>query len=201
MSRAAVVLLASLCLLTPREARAQFDPLKGAQDWFRNLGKPAVPVPPPPEDLGAQDTFTLNPLALQYGRLGVEYERAFGRVVSVAIAPDFSYRGSDVSWHLTVGGTLGLRFFVLGSAPSGLYFGPEFSALYGRDYQDGAYSKSIGFGLGGSVGWTLVIFNRFTLSAGFSAQYRSVPDPTNPEPNAFRVEIVPLPRLAFGVAF
>jgi hypothetical protein len=50
------------------------------------------------------------------------------------------------------------------------------------------------------VGWTLVLFNRFTLAAGFSAQYRSIPD-VESEEGGIKVEIVPTPRLAFGVAF
>jgi len=208
LSRAAFLLVASLSLF-PRMAQAQEgSPLKGIQDWFQNLGKPGLPLPlplpptpaPPPEEPAA-DTFTLNPLALQYSRLGVEYERALGTGFSFALAPEFAYRASDLSWHLTVGGTLGLRFFVLGRAPSGLFFGPEVSILYGRDVQADGVSKSLGLGLGGTVGWTIIFFNRFTLSVGFSAQYRSIPDPTSSEPNAYRSELIPLPRLAFGVAF
>jgi hypothetical protein len=47
----------------------------------------------------------------------------------------------------------------------------------------------------------VVLFNRFTLSAGFSAQYRAIPDLESSDEGALRVEIVPTPRLAFGVAF
>jgi hypothetical protein len=45
------------------------------------------------------------------------------------------------------------------------------------------------------------LFNRFTVAAGFSAQYRAIPDLQSSEEGALRVEIIPTPRLAFGVAF
>jgi hypothetical protein len=202
MPRTALILLASICILCPRAARAQDDSLLGRiQDWFSKLGKPQPPPPPPPEDLGARDTFTLNPLALQHLQLGVEYERAFGRGLSLFAAPEFAYGSAASSWQLSLGGTLGLRIFVLGSAPSGIFFGPEVSTRYERSYRAGVLRRGLGLGLGGTVGWTLVLFNRFTLSAGFSAEYRSVPDLSSSDEGAVQVELVPVPRLAFGVAF
>lgn len=198
MNRSALLLLSLLCVLGPRVARADDDALTRFRDWVSNLGKPK---PPPPEDLGARNTFTINPLALRYQQLGVEYERAFGKPLSVYVGPEFAYGRTDRSWNLSLGGTLGLRLFVLGNAPSGIYFGPEFSVRYLRRHQDGTLEKAYGLGLGGTVGWTLVLFNRFTLAAGFSAQYRATPDLDSPEPGALKVEIIPNPRLAFGVAF
>ena len=115
--------------------------------------------------------------------------------------PEFAYGQAQDMWHLSVSGTLGLRLFVLGSAPSGIYFGPEFSGIYQRRSQEGVLRKAFGVGLGGSVGFTLVLLDRVVLSAGFSAQYRSVPDLEAPGEAALRVELIPTPRLAFGVAF
>jgi len=198
MHRAAAALVLSLCVLCPRAALAEDDVFTQVQDWFSRLGKPKQP--PPPEDLGARNTFTLNPLALQHSQLGVEYERAFGRVLSLYVAPEFAYGRTEDTWHLSLAGTLGVRLFVLGSAPSGIYFGPEFSVNHQRRFAEGELRKALGVGLGGSVGWNLVLFNRFTLAAGFSAQYRAVPDLESSE-EALRVEIIPTPRLAFGVAF
>lgn len=201
MHRAALLLLPLLSVLSPRVALAEGaegNVFTQIQDWFSKLGKPQ---PPPPEDLGARNTFTLNPLALQHQQLGVEYERAFGRGLSLYLAPEFAYSRTEDSWQLTLAGTLGARLFVLGSAPSGIYFGPEVSTLYQRSYRGLVLRRAWGLGLGGSVGWTLVLFNRFTLSAGFSAQYRSVPDTESAEEGALRVELIPTPRLAFGVAF
>lgn len=197
MPRAAL-LLSLLCVLGPRVARAQDDLPTRIQDWFSNLGKPK----PRPEAVpAARNTFTLNPLALRDEQLGIEYERALGRGFSLYLAPGFAYGRAEGSWQLELTGTLGARLFVLGDAPSGLFFGPEVSMNYQRGYREQVLRKGFGLGLGGSMGWTLVLFNRLALSVGFSAQYRAVPDLESSDAEAVRVEIVPLPRLAFGVAF
>lgn len=198
MSRAVLVLLLSLCVLFPRSAQAEDDVITRVQDWFSNLGKPK---PPPVEDLGARNTFTINPLALQHSQLGVEYERAFGKPLSIYVAPEFAYGRTPEAWTLSLAGTLGIRLFVLGNAPSGIYFGPEFSVIHQIRSENRVRRRGLGLGLGGTVGWTLVLFNRFTLAAGFSAQYRSVPDLEAEGGEALRVQILPTPRLAFGVAF
>ncbi|MFY0568401.1 hypothetical protein ACN28E_31850 [Archangium lansingense] len=198
MPRAALVLLLSLCVLFPRMALAQDDVISQVQDWFSKLGKPK---PPPVEELGARNTFTINPLALQNSQLGVEYERAFGKGFSLYAAPEFAYGRTPEAWTLSLAGTLGIRLFVLGNAPSGIYFGPEFSVIHQIRSQNHVRRRALGLGLGGSVGWTLVLFNRFTLAAGFSAQYRSIPDLEAGGDGALRVQVIPTPRLAFGVAF
>lgn len=198
MPRAVLVLLLSLCVLSPRMALAEDDVISQVQDWFSKLGKPK---PPPVEELGARNTFTINPLALRNSQLGVEYERAFGKGFSLYAAPEFAYGRTPEAWTLALAGTLGIRLFVLGNAPSGIYFGPEFSVIHQIRSQNQVRRRALGLGLGGTVGWTLVLFNRFTLAAGFSAQYRSVPDLEAEGEGALRVEVIPTPRLAFGVAF
>lgn len=198
MPRAALLLLVSLCVLSPRSARAEGDVITQVQDWFSKLGKPK---PPPVEELGARNTFTINPLALQHSQLGVEYERAFGKGFSLYAAPEFAYGRTPEAWTLQLAGTLGIRLFVLGDAPSGIYFGPEFSVIHQIRSQNRVRRTAQGLGLGGTVGWTLVLFNRFTLAAGFSAQYRSVPDLEAEGDGALKVQVIPTPRLAFGVAF
>ncbi|OJH33745.1 hypothetical protein [Cystobacter ferrugineus] len=199
MHRTVLSIFFSLWVLLPGMARAEDDVLTRVRDWFSGIGKPKPPVE---EDLGARNTFTINPLALAHSQLGIEYERAFGRGFSLYVAPEFAYGRTPETWSLGLSGTLGIRLFVLGTAPSGIYFGPELSANYQLRSQERVRRRGIGVGLGGSVGWTLVLFNRFTLAAGFSAQYRSIPDLESPAgEGALRVEIVPTPRLAFGVAF
>jgi hypothetical protein len=199
MHRNVLSIFFSLWVLSPGMARAEDDVLTRVRDWFSGIGKPKPPVE---EDLGARNTFTINPLALSHSQLGIEYERAFGRGFSLYVGPEFAYGRTPETWSLGLSGTLGIRLFVLGTAPSGIYFGPELSANYQLRSQERVRRRGIGVGLGGSVGWTLVLFNRFTLAAGFSAQYRSIPDLESPAgEGALRVEIVPTPRLAFGVAF
>jgi hypothetical protein len=178
-------------------ARAE-DVITRIQGWFSRLGKPAEPAP---EDPGARNTFTINPMVLRDKRLGVEYERAFGGGFSLYLAPELAYGRAERSWNLSAGGTLGTRIFVLGKAPSGIYFGPEFGVDYQRARRDGQLRKGFGLGLGGNVGCTLVLFNRLTVAAGLSAQYRAIPDIESEEEGAIRVELIPTPRLAFGVAF
>ena len=198
MHRTASSLLLSMCVLCPGAALADEDDdnvLSRARRWVSQLGKPK---PPEPEDLGARNTFTMNPLALRHSQLGLEYERAFGKGVSLFTSPEFAYGQTPVGWTLSLAGTLGLRIFVLGNAPSGIYFGPEFSVNHQLRFQDHERRRAFGVGLGGGVGWTLVLFSKFTVAAGFSAQYRSIPDL---ETGGLTVQIIPTPRLAFGVAF
>ena len=201
MPRRLLSLLLCLWVLAPGLARADDDVFTRVRDWALGIGKPKPPVEED-ENLGARDTFTINPLALQHSQLGIEYERAFGRGLSVYVGPEFAYGRTSESWSLGLAGTLGLRLFVLGKAPSGIFFGPEVSTNYQLRSENGVRRRGLGLGLGGGVGWTVVLFNRFTLSAGFSAQYRAIPDLTaSAGEGALRVEIVPTPRLAFGVAF
>jgi hypothetical protein len=199
MNRFALPLAVTCALLWPSVAFAQDkNPLIQIKEWVEGIGKPK---PPPEPKLGARNTLTLNPLALQHQRLGLEYERALGSVMSLYLAPQVAYGSAGGLWRLSTAGTLGARFFVLGSAPSGIFFGPEVGAVYERARLASGMRSGLGLGFGASVGWTLVFFDRFVLSVGFAAQFRSVPDIDAPEPDAIRVEFGPLPRFAFGVAF
>jgi hypothetical protein len=201
MFRTWLSLFCVLWVLAPRAAMADDGMLTRMRDWFSNLGKPTEPEKKEEEDLGARNTFTINPLALRSDQLGIEYERGIGSRLSLYVAPEFSYGRTPGTWALGLAGTLGTRLFVLGTAPSGIFFGPELSVAYHLRSEGQVRRRGIGLGLGGCVGWTLVLFERFTLSAGFSAQYRSIPDLESSEEGSLHVQIVPTPRLAFGVAF
>ena len=203
MFRTWLSLLCVLWVLVPRAALADDGMLTRMRDWFSSLGKasPLEKDEDKEEDLGARNTFTINPLALRPSQLGIEYERALGSRLSLYAAPEFSYGRTPGTWALGLAGTLGTRIFVLGTAPSGIFFGPELSVAYHLRSEAQVRRRGVGLGLGGCVGWTLVLFDRFTLSAGFSAQYRSVPDLESSEEGSLSVQLVPTPRLAFGVAF
>lgn len=201
MSRAALALAAAFAF-SPSLALAddqQKSPVDQFFDWIRSLQP--KPLPPKPEDLPAKDTITANPLALEHEQLGIEYERALGDIASIYVSPQAAYGSAGDTWLLTAGLNVGARFFVLGAAPSGLYFGPEFGVSYERGVQAGSLRTAIGIGMGASVGLSLVIFNRFVLSVGFSAQYRTEPDLTDPTGVTIKSRFAPVPRLAFGVAF
>lgn len=187
-------------LLAASDARAQDkNPIDQFTDWVRNLGKP--PPPPKPATPSSWNSVTLNPLALQHQQLGIEYERVLGAPATIYIAPQAVYGTAGDSWILSVGANLGMRFFVLGTAPNGLFIGPEVTANYQRSHQNGVFRKALGLGVGAGVGWSLVFFERFALSVGFAAQYRSLPDIESEDPETVRTQFTALPRLAFGVAF
>ncbi len=202
MSRTALaVLLASF--LCPSSAMAaenpQPSPLEQFQRWIASLVQPRPPAPPPEELVG--NTVTLNPLAVEQQRLGLEYERALGKHASLYLAPQAAFGLLPDAWDLSAQLTLGLRIFVAGKAPSGIFFGPELEGLYERRNLDGGLRYGYGTGIGATVGWTLILFGNFTFSVGLSSQYRSVPDLDAPEGPALRRQFVTFPRLAFGVAF
>lgn len=201
--RPALPLVAVACLaFAPGAAAAEDEdknPLERFADWVQSLGKP----PPPPKDPepSTWNSVTLNPLALQHQQLGIEYERVLGAAATIYIAPQAVYGSAGSSWVLSAGGNLGMRFFVLGTAPNGLFIGPEVGVNFQRSHQEGVFRRAFGVGIGAGVGWSLVFFERFAFSVGFSAQYRSIPDIESAEPDSVRTSFTPLPRLAFGVAF
>lgn len=201
--RMAVAVLA-LGLGASRSARAEDatppppDPGKAIVDFWNNLTRPP---PPKPEPQGPGNTITLNPLAIRNQQLGIEYERALGPVFSFYLQPQGAYGRRGTSSALWLGGEAGLRVFFLGKAPVGLWIGPEFSGTYGRVVTEGVPREGWGFGVGAAAGWTVVLFDRFDLSAGFAAVYRGVPDLDAVTETVPGVEFLALPRLAFGVAF
>lgn len=182
----------------PSEQQKQ-NPLESLADWWKDV---TSPKPAAPEKLGSRNTITVNPFALQHQRLGVEYELAIGKVFSLYVAPQVAYGATQSSWILSAGGSLGARFFLLGAAPNGIFFGPEIAGTFERIVENGTSRRGYGLGLGAGVGWTLVFFDRFVLSVGFAAQYLTAPDlRAAEEAEQLTVQFRALPRVAFGVAF
>lgn len=171
-------------------------PLEAIQEWIQNLGKPPPPPKPPP-----QNVVSLNPFALQHERLGVEYERALFSAMSLYIAPQGTYGAAGSSWAFSAGGDAGIRFYILGDAPNGLYVGPAVTGIYARSFQQGVLRKGFGVGLGGCAGLSLILFDRYALAVGFTAEYTSEPDLADPSGETVVTHFTPLPRVSFGVAF
>lgn len=181
------------------EPKREKNVLDHFDEWLRGIQKPKEP---PPEQLGAQNTITINPLALQYEQLGIEYERGFWKRFSIYFAPQAAYGLVGDNWDLAAGLNAGVRFFFLGAAPAGIFLGPDVSAQYVRRKRGGSLRSGLGLGIGASVGWTLIFFDRLTLSVGFAAQHRSQPDLEAEAPeDQVRIQFSPLPRFAFGIAF
>lgn len=194
-----LILVVLAVAYAPRASAQQKGPVEQIQEWIQNFGKPPPPAKPP--EPPAQNTVTLNPLALEHDQLGIEYERALWKGASLYLGPQGVYGSAGPNWLLSVGLNVGMRFFVMGDAPSGLYIGPEVDLAYERVMQDGVLSKAFGVGFGGGAGLSVVFLNRFALSVGFSAQYRTEPDAANPGGNVVTTRFRAIPRLAFGVAF
>lgn len=203
MSRSALLLCLTVLAL-PLTARADEpppSPLDWIRGWIASLAQPRLPPTRPPEETTANNTVTLNPLALRQQRLGLEYEHALGSHVSFYLAPQAAFGIVPDAWTLSAELDLGLRIFVLGRAPAGIFFGPELAGIYERSNETGVLQHGLGTGIGATIGWTLVFFEHFTLSVGFSSQYRTVPQLDAEAGVTLRKEFVSIPRLAFGAAF
>ena len=177
----------------------QKGPVEAIQEWIQSLGKP--PPPPKPPEPPPQNVVSLNPFALEHERLGVEYERALFSAMSLYIAPQGTYGTAGSSWALSAGGDAGIRFYILGDAPNGLYVGPAVTGIYARSFQQGVLRKGFGIGLGACAGLSLILFNRYALAVGFAAEYTTEPDLTDPTGETVVTRFTPLPRVSFGVAF
>lgn len=148
-------------------------------------------------------TVTFQPLSLITGYIDLEVERAFGRHVSLYLAPggnfstgrrlDGSTTGGLFAWSIDVGA----RWFPMRRAPSGLFV--DLSGGYFTSWFDLAI-RYRGDGARGMllVGYTLVLWRHLTLSAGLGAQYRVVRSENS---DASEDRWAPAVRLAIGAAF
>jgi len=135
-----------LVTATPAAQAQEKNPIEKFGEWLGTLGKPAAP-PKPPEP-SSWNTVTLNPLALQQEQLGIEYERVLGAPATLYVAPQAVFGAAGRSWILSAGLNVGVRFFVLGTAPNGLFIGPEVGANYQRSSQQGVIRTALGLGFG-----------------------------------------------------
>ncbi len=117
-------------------------------------------------------TITTNPLGLINGRINLEVERAFSRMSSFYLGLNFLLLkpavGHDVGERLFgIGPEIGLRFYLVGDAPAGIYFGP---------YADFAYleksgNSDFGWAAGGALGINLILARVLVLTAGVGLGY------------------------------
>lgn len=127
---------------------------------------------------GPLNTITLNPLAMLLGSFSLEYERAVSPGMSWFVGPRYAFaRTSDAGVETTVHGVGvvgGLRLFLTGVAPKGLFLSPNASVGYasGKDNLGGEAS-AISYSLGLLGGYTWIFADVFDLSIGLGAQYAS----------------------------
>ncbi|MFW6067187.1 MAG: hypothetical protein ACOC97_02535 [Myxococcota bacterium] len=147
-----------------------------------------------PEDQST--TFTVDPGALIDGRLNFEFDSALSPLVSFNagvnfLAFDGVFEDSDES-YFAVGPRLGLRLYMLGTAPAGLWIGP-FVDLYYVNWSDTQEDRdAFGLATGGEIGVTLILLRALVLQFGAALLFQDV---------AERDHFTPRFRFGLGVAF
>lgn len=129
----------------------------------------AAPAPPAEHFL---NRVTLGPASLIVGALTLEYERAVGPTLSVFVGPRLEYSGDLVIPGVRpngIGGSVGLRYYRDGEAPSGFWFGPELYGMAKRPLDSDPNDRSdtvLGLLM---LGYTFVGQGGFTFSIGGGA--------------------------------
>ena len=121
-------------------------------------------------------TITVNPFQLLFGVLNAEYEHAFTSNMSFYIGPTiwawnglYSRSGENVRGF---GGNVGVRFFLIGRAPEGLWLAPDFGLYAVHAFNSSASTTGLGYSISGLVGYTF-LFGAFDLSLGIGLEYLS----------------------------
>ncbi|MHB8873765.1 MAG: hypothetical protein ACYC8T_08780 [Myxococcaceae bacterium] len=147
-------------------------------------------------------SLTVNPVELFSGTFNLEYEQAINPAFSVYGGINYLYFQGvsrvDSTFSTVVGPEVGLRLYLIGDAPAGLWFGPYLGAAYVHN-SSSSTPDSIGYGLGAMAGFNLV-FNRVNLSLGLGTgwvDYSSMVDGRRVGLYGF----IPRARVAVGVAF
>lgn len=178
---------------------------------FAVLAAAAVPVaasaqemspaqPPQVEEQRALNTITVNPLALLFGTINFEYERATSPHLSVFVGPSYSSLSDGAQTVTGVGGSAGLRLFPGGLAPEGFFVGPTFQMAYAGSDVPGSPSALV-WGAGGILGYTWLIGGFFDVSIGAGAQYMSFEVDSVYGGTVGFTGILPAIRLALGGGF
>jgi hypothetical protein len=118
--------------------------------------------------------LTVEPIDLLTGTFNLQYERAFSPSWSAYLGLNYLYvSGADQpnsGTQLALGPEIGLRLYLIGRAPAGLWIGPDLSTAWVRDVSYGQEFDSLGYSVGGMVGVNLVL-GHFTGSLGFGGNF------------------------------
>ncbi|MFW6197518.1 MAG: hypothetical protein ACOC5B_01505 [Myxococcota bacterium] len=140
--------------------------------------------------------FTVDPGALIDGRLSFELDNALSDFLSFHVGASFLFfdgvfDDSDESFF-GIGPRLGLRLFLVGDAPAGLWLGP-FADLYYLRWEDRQGSDHhFGYAVGAEAGVTFVLLRVLALQLGVAFSYHDL---------VVRDGIDPRFRLGVGIAF
>jgi hypothetical protein len=177
LSRLGLVFALALAALTPVIARAE-----NRTDYKRSV--------------------TVNPVELFSGTFNIEYEQALNPAVSVYGGLNYLYfkgiSATDANAATVFGPEAGLRLYLIGDAPAGIWLGPYLGVAYVHN-RDSSTPDTLGYGFGAMAGVNL-IFSRINLSFGLGTGWVDYTAPVDGR----RVGLygfIPRARLALGVVF
>src|SRR5258708_2768252 len=155
---------AAIALLLPLAARAEEQRERVIERPYHSILRSAW-----------DNSVTVNPIDMFLGTLNVEYERAVASRLGLYGGVNFGfYRGvlqtGDVR-PMFVGPEVGLRVYLIGRAPGGLWIGPYGNAAWVRNTDTSGSIDSLGLGLGAMAGINL-LFGQFNLSLGAGTGYQ-----------------------------
>jgi hypothetical protein len=121
-----------------------------------------------------ENTLTVEPIDLLTGTFNLQYERAFSPSLSAYLGLNYLYiSGVDQpnsGTQLALGPEIGVRLYLIGRAPAGLWIGPDLSTAWVRNVSYGQEWDSLGYSAGGMVGVNLAL-GHFTGSLGFGGNF------------------------------
>lgn len=155
------------------------------------------------------NSLTVNPIDLFTGTINLEYERAIASRVGFYGGMNFLVmRGvllpSQTARRFAIGPELGVRIYLIGRAPGGIWLGPYVNAAYVRESYDGGNYNRDNLALGaGGMGGVNLLFGQFNLSLGAGAGYTdyAVFTPAGSLRPAGTSGLTPRLRLAIGAVF
>jgi hypothetical protein len=141
-------------------------------------------------------TFTVDPGALIDGRINFEFDSALNPWLSFNAGVNFlAFNGvfdNTEDSYFAVGPRFGLRLYMLGTAPAGLWIGPFIDLYYVRWGETQEDRRAFGLATGGEIGVTFILLRALVLQFGASVLYQNV---------AERNSVSPRFRFGIGVAF
>jgi hypothetical protein len=154
---------------------------------------------------GIEATVTVNPVDLVNGVVNFEIEGALAERVSMYGGVTFLvwegvFNERDGDGYFAAGPELGLRLFLLGDAPIGLWVGPYAGLAYVTVEDGGASADALGIYAGGMAGVTVALLDAIAISGGIGAGYHDLSARLGDEYYGVRGPI-PRFRLAIGAAF
>lgn len=114
-----------------------------------------------------------DPVAIAFGQIGLGYEHVLSRHLSLQIGASYvgPWSNDDEIWGL--GGELRAFVYPLGRAPGGLYVAPLVRVAYARGDSGGITASGLGWGAGGTIGWTWLL-GPVGIRAGIGALYYDI---------------------------